>query len=134
MPFCRAICPPSSLTPVSQKVFSLTPGDAPTLRFEIVRPDNSPFNLADYDADFYIQRSVQDSIASAEFHGFLGTGIELGGEEKDGLLDVTIPATVTLALRLHQPYPWYLRLSHTITATKIYVPARGTFLLALPGT
>lgn len=131
---CRVTCNPETPLPISQKPFSVTPGDAPTIRFEVVNPDDSPFNLADYDIDFYIQRSLQDSLAAAEWHGQLSTGIEIGAEEQDGLVDVTIPATITAALRLHVLYPWFLRLSHTITLTKIYIPARGTFLLALPGT
>lgn len=132
MSFCRATCNPDSLSQATQKPFYLVPGDSPTLRFDVVRPDNSPFNLSDYAVDFYIKRSLQDTDVAAEFHGELGDGVELGAEVQDGLLDVTIPEGVTLELMLHRPYPWYLQLSHTISLEKIYIPARGTFLLALP--
>lgn len=115
----------------SQKPFNLTPGDSPTLRFEILASNEEPFNLADFAVDFYIQRSVQDVLASAVWHGSLGAGVNLGAEVQDGLLDVTIPALVTAAMRYHRSYPWFLRLSNTVLTEKIYVPARGTFLLAL---
>lgn len=132
--FCRAICPPATRQPASQKPFILVPGDAPTLRFSLVKPDNSPFNLANYTVDFFIKRSAQDSAEQPEFHGTLGSGVALGGLVQDGLLDVTIPEGVTLALRTHRPYPWYLRISHSITPAKTYIPARGSFLLELSTT
>lgn len=73
---------------------------------------------------------MQDADAAAEFNAVFNTDISYGATPQDGLLDVTVPAVVTLALRLQQPYPWYLRLAHQIQTTKIYVPARGTFLLS----
>lgn len=131
---CLAICNPDTPQPVNQRPLELTPGDAPTLRFQVINPDASPFNLADYDVDFYIKRSMQDTDVAAQWHGSLGAGIEIANEEQDGLLDVTIPAATTAVLRALANYSWFLRLSHEIDLTKIYIPARGTFLLALPGT
>lgn len=133
MSVCRVVFPPNPADPISQRPFALTPGDAPTLRFALVRPDSGPFNLSDYTIDFYIKRSLQDT-EMFEFHGYSGFGVSLGGALKDGLIDVTVPADVTLGLRLHRPYPWYLRIAHQILLEKIYVPVRGTFLLALPST
>lgn len=116
----------------------LIPGDRPTFRFEVktLPPDatteGEPFDLTDYDTDFFIKRSLQDSDAAAEFHGTLGDGISLPYEVTDGQLDVLIPATVTANLRVGKLYPWYLVLSHSIITQKIYVVERGTFLVSLP--
>lgn len=125
---CRAICPSTEIG--SQKPIQLVRGDSPTLRFAIVTPAEEPFNLADYNVDFYIKRSMQDT--ADVFHGSLGAGVALAHELADGELDVTIPAAVTDILRYGRPYPWYLRLSHQIQLANIYIPARGSFLVELP--
>lgn len=116
----------------------LTPGDATTLRFQVATPppdsttEGDPFDLTDYNVDFFIKRSMQDADAAAEFHGTLASGVAISFTVEDGQVDVRIPASVTSALRIARPYPWYLKISHSIITTRVYVVARGTFLTQFP--
>jgi hypothetical protein len=116
----------------------LIPGDAPTLRFAVVTPppdsttDGDPFDLTDYDMDFFIKRSLQDLDVAAIWHGSLNDGVFVAFQVKDGQVDVRIPHTITAALRPGRPYPWYLVLSHVVQTEKVYVVERGTFLTLFP--
>jgi hypothetical protein len=115
----------------------ITQGDSPTFRFSITNPapdaltPGDPFNLNNYTASFFIKRSLQDSDAAAEFQGTLTSGISVPFQPEDGILDVTVPASVTKGLRLGKLYWWYLVLTNSIT-NNVYTPARGTFLAMLP--
>lgn len=119
---------------------ALVQGDQPTFRFTILNPpidaetDGDPFDLTDYDVNFFIKRSLQDSDDAAEFNGTLGAGVVLGFTLKDGIVDVTIPVAVTNNLRYGRLYPFYLALSHPGIDTSVFIPARGNFLATLPST
>lgn len=92
----------------------------------------SAFDLSNYDLFFYIKRSLQDSDEAAEFVGVEDDGITFPYEDSDGIADVTIPASVTAALRTGRPYYFYFVTQHIVSNERAYLPVRGQFLVMPP--
>lgn len=111
----------------------LVQGESPTFRFELTS-DNTcdSFDLSNYDLFFFIKRSLQDSDDAAEFEGTEEDGITFPYEDTDGVLDVTIPASVTAALQTGRPYPFYLVAESIASSDRAYLPVRGQFLVMPP--
>lgn len=107
----------------------ITQGDSPTFRFTVTNSAGDPFDLTDHAVEFWIKRSLQDDDTAAEY---FGENAVIPYTEVDGIVDITIPATVTARLRVGRPYFWYLRVNHISTPTDIYIPERGVFLTTFP--
>jgi hypothetical protein len=88
--------------------------------------------MANYALFFYIKRSLQDSDAAAEFVGTEDEAITFPYEDSDGIAYVTIPASITAALRTGRPYYFYLVMQHIVTSERAYLPVRGQFLVMPP--
>lgn len=116
----------------------LTPGDTPTLRFLIATPppdsttDGDPFDLTDYNIDFFVKRSMQDGDEAAVWHGELNDGIVISFTVKDGQVDVRVAKSVAEDMLVGRLYPWYLKIQHSVVTEREYVVARGTFLTQFP--
>lgn len=111
----------------------LKQGESPTFRFELSSANAcDAFDLANYDLFFYIKRSLQDSDEAAEFVGIEDDGITFPYEDTDGIVDVTIPASVTAALQTGRLYPFYFVVQHIVSNDRVYLPARGQFLVMPP--
>lgn len=111
----------------------LKQGESPTFRFEFDALGTcNAFDLTNYDLFFLIKRSLQDSDAAAEFKGVEEEDITFPYEDTDGVVDVTIPASVTAALQTGRLYFFYLLLQHIVSSDRAYIPVRGQFLAMPP--
>lgn len=112
---------------------NIIPGSSPTFRFEITKPDSGDaFDLTDYNVNFFLKRSMQDTDIAAEFAGSINDGITVPFERRDGVVDVAVPAQATANLQIGRLYPFYLKVTSAGDPTDMFIAARGDFLPSLP--
>lgn len=107
---------------------TVTKGATGKFRFSILNPEGDALDLTDYDpVEFVLKRSHQDADSAAEFLGSLSDGIVLAYGMQDGVIDVSVPAT--LDLQYGRIYYWWVRLTHS--SGDIYIPEKGTLIVLL---
>ena len=104
-------------------------GNTLVYRFPIMTIDGDPLDLTQYEIAFTIKRSTQDADSAAMCQLLLtpnisGRGIRFPYSPTDGIVDVTIPSTVTAAMRIRRPY--YYDLTIIDTNDLVTTPFHGT--------
>lgn len=104
----------------------LAQGDTAIFRIAITDADDNPLDLSTVtDFFFTIKRSRGDLDQAAIWQGTSLDGdiVVVDSTPADGLIDVTIPKTITILMRPNRPYYWDCKM---LIGAQVFTVAIGT--------